>query len=285
MSRVRGHCRPWMASAVLLVAGLWGSQAKADPILNGGFEDPTPFHFWGTVGDTQIQGSLMGVSPTEGLSHALLATYTDGSINPVVVPGAGVAEGTLESGLGLSYGSLSTFSGSTILAGSGISQTVHLVAGEKLSFKWDFLTNQTYNDGTNMSIAPSATNNDFSFFNLVNEAPGGSSQIFKLADTFYGYSNDPSSAAGFDSGLVLTDPSNPFISETKYQSFSITVSVTGDYLVGAGVAHVTAGGAPDNGVNSGLLVDDFKVAAVPEPASFLGLGLLGMGVVLRRRRK
>jgi hypothetical protein len=204
----------------------------------------------------------------------------------LVTPGNGVSESQIESSLGLSAGSLSSFSGSTILAASGVSQTVHLLAGQTLSFNWDFMTNQTYNDGTSDSIAPTAATNDFSFFDVVQKG-GGVSQIYGLANTFYGYKQDSSSAAGFDTSLVLTNASNPFISETTYKSFSWTATSTGDYEIGAGVAHVTLPGYADDGVNSGLTLDNFTVTnAVPVPPTSLtlGMGMAGLAFLKRKKR-
>lgn len=272
------HVLIWAAGAAACLM----CQVVQAQIQNPGFEDPIAFNHWSTVGDHQIQTALMGDTPTQGLNQALLATETDGSVNALVTPGTGVSESTLESALDLTTGSLSTLSGSTVLLGSGIDQSVSLVAGDKVSFDWDFLTNQTYNDGTSDSIPPSPNANDFSFFDTV--GPGGVRTVVTLANTFYGYVSDPSASGGFTTGLQLTATDNPFISETTYQKYTWTVSVTGTYLIGAGVAHVTANGAPDDGINSALLLDNFQVAAVPEPAGMAGFGALTLGFLWRRRR-
>ena len=57
---------------------------------------------------------------------------------------------------------------------------------------------------------------------------------------------------------------------------NLTLYTPGEYLLGVGVVHVTTG--PDNGVNSALLLDNARLDPVPEPASFVVLGLLALGV-------
>ncbi|HLK16800.1 MAG TPA: hypothetical protein VKT78_18475 [Fimbriimonadaceae bacterium] len=250
---------------------------------NPGFEDSPNFHLWNTYGDAQIEGSSLGSGPIDGVNQALLASATDGTVNSNVLPGTGDTEAQVEAGLGLVNGSLATFNGSGIALATGLAQTVTLFAGEKLSFSWDFLTNQTYNDGTSNSIAPNKNWNDFSFFSLSPSGNSSNAQIVKLADTFDGYVNDPNAPGGFLTNFKITPATDPFISETGYQTFSFTVGASGTYILGLGVAHSVLAGAPDDGVNSGLLLDHFAVAPAPEPATLVGLGLFGLRFLRRRR--
>jgi len=265
--------------AAVAIAGFAGAQ-----VTNPGFEDATAFNGWNTTGDAQIQTSALGIVPPEGVNQAFLATFTNASSTPPVAGGSGVSEATLTAALGLNAGDLASFSGGNIDMGSGVVQTVHLEAGQTLTFKWDFLTNQVFNDGDpGDSFAPDPANNDFAFASIV--PTGGGGTIFKLADTFDGFV-DGTGSAGFLSGLVPTSLLTPFFSETTYRTFSWTAGATGDYLIGVGVAQVTAVGAVDNGVNSGVLADDFQVSnPVPEPASMVGLGILCAGLLRRRGRR
>ena len=252
-------------------------------IGNPSFEDAPNFHLWSTFGDAQIEGSSLGSGPIDGVNQALLASATDGTVNANVVAGTGDSEAQVEAGLGLSGGSLATFSGSQIALSSAASQSVTFAAGDKVTFSWDFLTNQTYNDGTANSIAPSLSWNDFSFLTLAPSGNPSQAQIVKLADTFYGYVNNSGLPGGFGTGLTITPSTDPFISETGYQTYSFTVQTSGTYILGVGVAHAVLAGAADDGVNSGLLVDNFVVTPAPEPATLIGFGLLATACLRRRR--
>ncbi len=257
--------------------------AASAQIGNGGFEESPIFNHWATYGDAQILGSSIGSGPTEGVSQALVATATDGTVNADVVPGSGTTEADLEAGLGLASSSLSTLVGAPIVLASGISQTVTVAAGDKVDFDWDFLTNQTFNDGTADSIAPDARWNDFSFFSVSPTGNPAQAQIFILADTFFGYAVDPGSPSGFDTGFTITPVTDPFISETGYRAFEASASAGGSFVLGFGVGHVVQAGAADDGVNSGLLVDNVRLAPVPEPVGALTLGFGVLATTLRRR--
>ena len=245
---------------------------------NPGFESGD-FTGWNSYGDALVLGANLGTGPAEGKHDAFVASATDGSVNTAVPVGLGVSSAVAESDLALSTGSLAAVGNGSALLTSAISQSIALVAGQTVSFQWDFLTNQTYFDGTNQSIAPDAGNNDFAFFSTS----GASAGVSKLADTFYGYAVDGSSPAGFDSGFTVTNVNNPFVSETGFHTFSLTAATTGNYLLGFGVSHAVSG--TDNGINSALLIDNIQVsAATPEPASLLALGGLCAGLMRRRRQ-
>lgn len=235
------------------------------------------FTGWSRIGDTFVLGANLGTGPSQGSFDALLATATDGTVNSAVHAGSGVSGAAAESALGLTGGALSGIGNGTALLVSGIAQSISLAAGQTVSFDWDFLTNQTYFDGSANSIAPDASNNDFGF---VSTSKSGASHVSVLADTFYGYALDASSPAGFDSGFSVTDVRNPFVSETKFHRYSFTAASAGDYLIGFGVAHATQ--TPDNGINSALLIDNVQVT--PEPSSMIALGGLCVAM-LRSRRK
>ena len=261
-----------------IVAMLGLATASFGQVTNGSFETGT-FSGWTTLGDTFITTGAIGTNPTDGTDQALLATATDGTGGYAAGTGTS-SSATMESFLGLSSGSIAGVGNGSLVLGSAIKQSFTMLAGQTLTFNWDFLTNQTYNDGTSDSVAPLASNDDFSFVSLTE---GGSQTVAKLADVFDGYKVDSGSAGGFDTAFKITPASNPFISETGYKTFTFTATETGTYTLGIGVVHASTGG--EDGVNSGLLVDNAQVA--PEPASLFGLSALciGIGRKVRNRSK
>lgn len=265
---------------VAVAAFLVGAQPAAAQFNNGGFESGN-FSGWSTAGDTFIEGSSLGTGPSEGSFDALLASATDGSVNSDVPAGQGVSGGALESSLGINSGTLQGVGNGTPVLGSAVTQTLNVQSGQQVMLDWDMLTNQVYNDGTSDSYAPTTANNDFVFVTIVPSGNPNGATVVKLADTFFGYVDDPNAPGGFITGFTLTPETNPFISETGFQTFSWTASATGSYTIGIGVVHVTNG--PDDGINSAILVDNARLSAVPEPASFIALGALCAGMLLRRR--
>jgi hypothetical protein len=209
-------------------------------INNGSFE--AAFQSWTQTGDTFSVGASVEAVPAGSL-QALLASATDGSTNGSVGAGTGVAASVVETALSLPLGKLASAGNGTPLLCSAINQDAVLLAGQRITFSWDFLTNQAFLTGS-FPVAPDPANNDFAFVSVVRN---GTVQFTKLADVF-------------DSGLVTSSATDPFASHTTYRTYSFTAPADGTYRLGIGVVHVSTT-TPDNGVNSGLLVDNVQVAA------------------------
>jgi hypothetical protein len=161
--------------AVLLVVLAGSGFAQ---VQNGSFENG--FTSWTRSGDTLIVNNTLGYGPTWGTTQALISTATDGTINSAVTAGTGVIAATIESALGLPASSLSNVGNGMAALSSGISQSFSMVAGQKLTFDYDFLTNQTYNDGTAKSVSPDPNNNDFVWFAST---LSGATTVTKVVDT------------------------------------------------------------------------------------------------------
>jgi len=144
------------ATAATAISLLASSTSASGVVLNGSFETGD-FTDWTTTGDTSIQDSGFGVTPTNGNYQAALQTHA-------ITTGTSAAG--LESFLGLSSGTL-TNSGAT--EGSAILQIIEANTGDVLSFDYNFLTDE--------GPPPNSDFNDFAFFTLDNN-------IISLADTF-----------------------------------------------------------------------------------------------------
>jgi hypothetical protein len=245
-------------------------------VLNPSFElGGSALANWQTVGHAIPMTNTIGINPVAGSRMAMAITASDGTVNANVIPGNGVSGAAAEGSFRLRSGVIAEVGAGRPISVSGIVQSVTLEAGMIVRFRYNFLTNQTYNDGTNLSIRPDSNNNDFCFVSFGGEQ----TSVTKLADTFLGFVNNPNLPGGFASGFSITARSNPFISESGWRVGEIKASAAGTYFLGFGVVHASAGA--DNGVNSALLVDDIQV--VPEPATLIVLAGLAAGVARRRK--
>lgn len=261
-------------TTLTIIAGLTFSGTAKATTLNGGFENG--FAGWETIGDYRIENSSFGISPVEGNSQAFLST----AFNEVVKVDANGNEVTGGNAVPVAFISgypnleeflnVSTFFGDTSLSdvataepieGSAIRQTFDAVAGQTLSFSWNFLTNESVGQAA-IDDFTYPDFNDFAFALLQSDS---SSQLIKLADTLSNFSN---------SSTVLDN-------ETGFQTFSYIIPTTGTYSLAIGVADV---GEPTR--ISELLVDNAQV--VPEGSSAFGLvgfGVSGIALILKRKKR
>lgn len=242
MSRLQFECRKY-SNLLAIIAGLMSlptafiSAPAYAGLRNASFETGD-FTGWSTTGNTSIQTASFGSQPTQGNFQALVSTTADGTT---------ATPGELEDFLGLEPFSLDHINGA-IFSGSALKQEFSAVAGQTLTFSWNFLTNET---------SQSSEFNGFAFVNI--------NSTEKLADTY--------------STLIPSNTS--FVSETGYRTFSYTIPTTGNYSLGIGVATVG-----DSFGGFGILVDNATL--VPESGSILGLvavGAMTIGYILKRGKQ
>jgi hypothetical protein len=227
--------------------------ARAATIVNGGFEATPDFLGFQTIGNTSVQGSDFH-APTEGSAQAFLFNGTAADPGST---GATTNIPSLDAFFNLSPGSLEA---SNIKSGSGIKQSFTGTAGEKISFDYNFGTNE----------GPRA---DFAFYTLT--LPGSGTGANPLANP--GSTLVPTSTLDGINGYLNK--------ETGYKTLTFTLPSTGLYTLGFGVVN-----AIDTSVSSGLLVDNITSGAgssVPLPAGMylmpLGLAVAGLYSAKLRR--
>src|SRR5438874_328162 len=134
-----------LAFAVGVLALLLGGAGRgAAGFVNSGFETGN-FSGWQTAGDTSVQVTIFGIAPDAGLKQALVTNLPDGG-------GTFSYSGTLSVSVS---GTLNAFLGATLpgnsqgtaFEGSAIKQTVTLNAGDVLSFRYNYLTDENTNSG------------------------------------------------------------------------------------------------------------------------------------------
>jgi hypothetical protein len=233
--------------------------AQAD-LINGGFETGN-FTGWQTIGDALVVDSSIGTPPAGGTFQALITTAPSdppfrqhpqnySGTNSVSVCPASLSPDPLDAFLGLPRCSLKDLAAvidpftPSAWEGSAIKQTFTGNVGDVLSFSWNFLTDE-------------GLQSDFAFVVL-----DGTLSLLAHFST------------------VSPGSGTPFLNESGYHVFGAILPTGGVHSIGVGVVD----GFIDPAVNSALLVDNFFVTKIPEPASWwlLGLGLMGMARVGRR---
>lgn len=258
---------------------------------------------WNTTGDTSIQGTFQGIAPIGGSNQALITTSCPDSPFPSGEcfdtqntsnfrqddPNGGITDRTfnfsgfdqtdangnnvpnnLQTFLGLEANSLNIArTGGTIPGfrtpkeGSAITQTIVVDEPFRLTFDWNYLTN----DGRH----PIFGNQDFSFLTIYQDGSNLSNRTVEILG---------------DSTGAITTPINSgqtdFEKVGGYMSYDSGVLQPGTYVLGLGVVDVDG-----TGISSGLLIDNFAVEEVPfDFSATTGLVLVaGIFGFARLRRK
>lgn len=241
----------------LLALTIFVSSAHAYPIMNPGFESGD-FTGWSTIGDTLVVNSSFGVTPPRGTYQALITNgpgflpfgkFTGSYSGNDSVDATSIVYNPLDPFLGLSLGSVTQFSQaigySVGFEGSAVKQSFTANKGSILSFKWNYLTDET---------GPI----DFAFIVLDGNLSllADSSTTHPAAGTLFGYGSG-------------------------YHTFATTLASSGVHQLAIGV--IDTG---DPAVNSGVLLDDFTLRALPVPGTLLLL-ISGLACLctLHRTRK
>ncbi len=226
---------------VSVIVAVSATPTMAGPI-NPSFETGN-FSGWSTFGQTSVvTNAAFNVTPTDGHFEALLTTGGN----------AGSTAG-LESFLGLSAGALNTLVGASTFQGSAIKQTFSATPGEKISFNWNFLTNE---------CPTFCTNPPNNFFRDTS---------FAIVSVLYSKLADTNDVATF-----FAAPGTGFNEQTGFKNFTTGPLIGGPVTLAFGVVDVG-----DSAVDSALVVD----AAVPEPATLILFGTTAAGIGLARWRR
>ncbi len=183
---------------------------------NGGFENG--LSGFEAQGDVRIVDGSFGVDPVQGSQQALLTTANN--------LGGNQTDGQLEQFLGLTNGSIDSLVGGNATAGSALRTTLTVEAGDTLTIRFNFLTNE----------ATPSSFNDTTFLSVAGE---GGQQLFRLADT---------TTPGFQ-----TTPAS-FNAATGYQEVTLTFNQAGTYTIGFGVVDLG-----DTTFDSALLLDGLEL--------------------------
>ncbi len=232
--------------------------ATAATFLNSNFEAGN-LNGWSTSGDVAvISSTLTNPNRISGSYSAALTTasktiqddspITAGGLNLSGIEPSGAGFTTeLNSFLGVSQTGFDIDPATQSIEGSAIQQTITLMVGSTVSFKWQFLS-------------ADSLIGDYAFV-VINGV------VTKLADI--GHSP------------FLTPLLGPLTFATEVNTFSFNVASTGNYTFGLGVVDTL-----DFAGTSMLVVDDFQVSAIPEPEHYTMLlaGLASVFLIARKRR-
>jgi len=260
--------------ALLLTAALAAPSAGAAPLTNLSFEsDLTGWTATGNVqrisplGGTKNISGQTGFPASDGNWFALLSTSPDESIpgNPV-----GVDSGVDRDNSGFNEFDIAT-----------LSQPFTLNTPSTLSLDWTVATSEFTEDGGTHAFAA-----DIAEIRLL-PAAGAPIPLVQVSldDGFNDGSFTVLPAAAFSgTSWTTSDPTPPASSfsdgsyNSGFQTASSGLLAAGDYTL-----ELFVGDEWDGGADTGLLVDNLQVTAVPEPASAALLLSLLPAVALRRR--
>ena len=215
-------------SVVFILLSSLIQNAVAAALTNGDFGSGS-FTGWTDTGNTEVVSCLGGVCPPSGnLKQAFLGT--NGTAVYALGNGAPATAAALAGALGVTGAMLDglTAPSDSVKFGSSIRQSFTANTGSKVSFSWNFVTDESAN--------PIA--DDYAFFIL-------DGTLTRLANTFSTLGATPTA----------------FTFETGYKSVNVTLAASGQHDIAFGVVDVhDALGA------SGVLIDNVRVSAVPLPA-------------------
>jgi hypothetical protein len=245
---------------IALAASLTSVGAHAATIINGNFETGSLSGWRHNSNSAGPVTASFGVGPLGGAVSALLVARDSGFNacvvdpwnarcipQPVAFPNMGVVGTALANDLPdpIRLGAIGLQP--DLLGISSIGQDVVLAAGDKILVDWRFLTNDGFG----------CCNGDNGILLLTN----GTTLVGVNASSFAGGSGAAPSSTGFQSLNGLN-------------AASITAPSAGTWTLYVGVFH----GAGDTLGSSGLLVDNIRIQAVPEPSALL-MCIVGLTVL------
>lgn len=221
-----------MAGVLVLIS----HQTLASTIINGDFASGD-FTGWATIGNVQVQpasnqGNNFGTIKPPATNHGILGSGT--LPTDQLIGGNPVSAANLENFLGLTSGSLNQANGGAAGSGSAIKATFSAIAGEQISFDWNFFNNAD----------PRNPQNDISFAVFDNT-------LIALANTH--------------SPFHPTEASNIMLDETGYNNLKLNILTSGDHTISFGIV--------DGGALGGSALAVTNVQTIPLPAAvwlFLG---------------
>lgn len=242
--------RPLAALAALLSLGPLGAAHAS--VANGSFE--SGLSAWSTLGDVSAQAAVGPVLAPEGASQLALTTASSLFEDDLAGTGAfnlsgtdtAPAGGALEAFVGLAPGALDPDPGNAVQAfeGSAVSQAFTAAAGQTLSFRFNFLSNDTLPG-------------DYGFVVI-------DGTMFKLADT-----------------TAVSAPAGSWAQQTGYGVFSHAFASAGTHMLAFGVVDVGDFSGSSALLVDAVQV---SAVPEPETHALMLLGLGAVVAAARRRR-
>lgn len=247
------HQHVSVSTGALLVAAILASVGSVSQaaISNGDFS--TGLTGWTSAGDVlwnPAQGNVLLFPPPGAAKVAEMTTIAQG-VGPLSGTGA-VSATTLESQLGLASGTLNSTAQGNVQEGSALFQSVTVNTGDKITFSYDFATQES-SDPT--------VSKDFGFVK---------------------WGNTLAILPGATSTSTLTATGNPlfFNRESGWLTYTSPALPGGTYIIGFGVADSTF----NVNSESALGIANVSIVPVPEPWAWsLVSGLALGGLALARR--